>query len=222
MRHATRIGCLGGLAFGLGVAAAVAASGAASADPTDLIPPWDPNDLAVSIFGLPLIQIGTAQANSAFGDIAIADGANSDAIANGGIFPFDFAFADGNALADAAGGSFDSATAVGNAVDSIAIGFDDIASVFGTNAEAKAVDGIGDFASAVNTGSTFDQALAGGTSFPDWGNFDFSSVVGTGSTADSGIDLSTNVLGNFDFASAMGDMLHAVATGGNFLTDILP
>jgi hypothetical protein len=221
MKHATVIGRIAGLAVGLGIGAALAAMpGTASAVPD--VPPFDPNDLAISVDGFTLFQTGTATATSGIGDIAIADGAGTEAIASGGIFPFDFALAYGHALADAAGGSFDSATAVGNGVDAFAIGFADLASVSGDNAEAKAVDGIGDVATVDNTGSAFDQAISGGTSFPDLGYFDIASVIGTGSTADSGINIMTNALGNFDLAAAFGDMLHAVATGGNFLTDILP
>ena len=76
------------------------------------------------------------------GDIAVAIGNGSVAQATGGIL--DTAFADGtDSEAFAEGGSFDSATAVGNSIT--VAGF-----------------GNGDVASAVNTGSAFDSAQAGG------------------------------------------------------------
>jgi hypothetical protein len=74
MRNDGRIGRLGLLA-GLGLVAALATPGAASADT------FDPNDFAISIDGITLFQVGTATAHSALGDIAIADGNNSTAIA---------------------------------------------------------------------------------------------------------------------------------------------
>ena len=48
------------------------------------------------------------------------------------------------------------------------------------------------------------------------GNLDLASVFGDNSTALAGEP------GNFDLASAFGDGLNATATGGNFVTDILP
>jgi hypothetical protein len=71
-----------------------------------------------------------------------------------------------------------------------------------------------------DTGSGFDQARAG-FGIPT-SNFDIATVVGTDSSAISGADLTTHTPGSFDLAAAFGDMLHANATGGNFLVDILP
>jgi hypothetical protein len=259
MGHTIGIGRLAGLAVGLGIGAALAANaGVASADPPSLfdandaavaapavdpsLPTFDPSNLAISVDGITLYQTGTASATSGFGDIAIADGAGSEAIANGGIFNIgDFAYAEGNAIADSAGGSFDTATAVGDGAGSYAFGDFDTATVSGDNAEAKAVAGFGEVASVVNTGSQYDEAVAAGPGLgvygalnyasvdgtgsiatagdPDgstFGGFDIASVVGDGSTATAGDP------GNFDLASVMGDMLSAVASGGNFLTDIVP
>jgi hypothetical protein len=263
MKHATGIGRLAGLAVGLGIGAALAATpGTALADPASPIdandvagassaavgaqpdlPSFDPSNLAISVDGITLYQTGTATATSGgLGDIAIADGAGAEAISNGGAFSVgDFAYAQGNAIADAAGGSFDNATAVGNGAGSYAFGDFDTATVTGDDAEAKAVAGFFEVASVVQTGSTYDEAVAagpglgvvgafndayvdgtgstanagdpGGTAF---GGFDFASVVGNDSTATAGDP------GNFDLASATGDMLNAVASGGNFVSDILP
>src|SRR5271166_6026913 len=241
MKHATRVGRLAGLAVGLGIGAALAASpGTASADPASPVDAndlagassaaadaqsFDPSNLAISVDGFTLYQTGTATATSGgLGDIAIADGANSEAIANGGAFSVgDFAYAQGNALADAAGGSFDTATAVGN------------------DAEAKAVAGFFEVASVVQTGSSYDEAVAAGPGLGVFGAFNDAYVDGTGSTATAGdpdgttfggFDIASVVgndstatagdPGNFDFASATGDILHAVASGGNFMSDILP
>jgi hypothetical protein len=118
MAHATRIGRLAGLAVGLGIGAAPAATpGVVSADP-DPLPPFDPSDFAISVDGFTLFHEGTAIASSGFGDIAIADGAHSDASANLGIG--NFASADGTmSVATASSGSFDSATAVGGPLPAV-------------------------------------------------------------------------------------------------------
>jgi len=259
MKHATRVGRLAGLAVGLGIGAALAASpGTASADPASPVDAndlagassaaadaqsFDPSNLAISVDGFTLYQTGTATATSGgLGDIAIADGANSEAIANGGAFSVgDFAYAQGNALADAAGGSFDTATAVGNGAGSYAFGDFDTATVTGNDAEAKAVAGFFEVASVVQTGSSYDEAVAAGPGLGVFGAFNDAYVDGTGSTATAGdpdgttfggFDIASVVgndstatagdPGNFDFASATGDILHAVASGGNFMSDILP
>ena len=90
----------------------------------------------------------------------------------------------------------------------MATGVDNTATALGGNAEAQA-SGIGDIASIFNTGSALDQATASG------GDNLLAEIFGTGSTAMAGF-------GNWDFAAAFGDLLHAMATGGNFLFDILP
>ncbi len=77
--NAQRIVRAGILAAGLGIGAAVASAGTASADPFA----FDPTNIALSIDGLNLIENGTAHAMSAFGDIAFADGAYSVANATG-------------------------------------------------------------------------------------------------------------------------------------------
>ena len=256
MKHATRVGRLAGLAVGLGIGAALAATpGTASADPVDAndlvgassaaasAPSFDPSNLAISVDGILLYHTGSATAMSGgLGDIAIADGAGSEAIANGGAFSVgDFAYAQGNAIADSAGGSFDTATAVGNGAGSYAFGDFDTATVTGDNAEAKAVAGFFEVASVVQTGRTYDEAVAAGPGLGVFGAFNDAYVDGTGSTATAGdpdgttfggFDIASVVgndstatagdPGNFDLASATGDMLHAVASGGNFLSDILP
>src|SRR5277367_4928350 len=100
----------GGLAVGLGIGAALAATaGTAAADP---LSPLDPNvaaasvdavtgtlgtaaadpaalpdlNIAISVDGITLLQEGSATATSGTGDLAIAFGAGSDASATGGLF----------------------------------------------------------------------------------------------------------------------------------------
>lgn len=99
-----RIGRLSLLVVALGIGGAFAAiPGVASADA------FDPNDLAISVDGITLFQIGTATAHSAFGDIAIADGNESNATATGGMGDVASAFGAGaHAFVDR--GSFDIAS----------------------------------------------------------------------------------------------------------------
>jgi hypothetical protein len=102
--NATRIGRLAGLAVGLGIGAALAATPeVASAD-----------DFQISIDGMDLLPTAgnTATATSGVGDIAIAFGDGANASALGG--PLDSAFADGaGSTADTADGYLDSAFANG-------------------------------------------------------------------------------------------------------------
>ena len=238
-----------GMAVGAALAAALAATpGVASADP---VSPLDANvaaasvdgvtgtlgtftggpvagpDIAISFSGIRLLQEGTATANSGFGDVAIALGPGSEATATGGIF--DSAFADGTASDAFAGhGSFDSATAGEfQAAADAGFGNGDVASIFGVGS-AVAQFGNGDLASIYNPGGIPDLASAGGTSATVLGSNDIASVFDPaatianpmGSSADAGANLTTP--GSFDLAAVFGDMLHAVATGGNFLIDIVP
>jgi hypothetical protein len=168
-------------------------------------------------------------------DLALANG--TDSIATGGVGNDDVsaAFSGGNAdaggfastalasdggNATSEGGFFDSAYGSGTNVTALAYGDSSIASAIGTNAEANAVGGIGDLASVINTGSAFDEAVAGGTIGGPIGYHDLATIIGTGSTAIAGSDLTT--AGNFDDAVVFGDMLNAIATGKDFLIDILP
>jgi len=82
----------------------------------------------------------------------------------------------------------------------------------------------GDLATAIDTGSSPDLAEAGGIMAAPalLGSNDIAFVLGTGSTAIAGPDFATETVGSFDLAAVFGDMLHAVATGSNFLVDILP
>ncbi len=142
--NARRVGRLGILAVGLGIGAAVASTpGIASADTpaTDpfswlagldpaeaaALPAASPFDLDISVDGFTLLDLGTtATATSGTGDIAIAFGADSTAIAKGGFG--DYALADstgsggataiaGDQLTDATGNNFDFATATGNGTE---------------------------------------------------------------------------------------------------------
>jgi hypothetical protein len=194
------------LAVGLGIGAALATPGLASADPSTDPYLWidqllgglsvpaqtTPSDIQISISGINLFPITADSpiADSEFGDIAIAIGngpGGAIAMATGGIF--DVAFADGaNSSADSGnGGSFDTAIADG------------------ANSESNAEAGNLDVAFADGTNSVAD---AGGMP----GGCVFTFVI----------ECTPETPGSFDLAAVFGDMLHATATGGNFLTDILP
>ena len=201
MKHATRIGRLAGLAVGLGMGAALAATpGIASAD-----------DFQISIDGMDLLPTAgnTATATSGMGDIAIAFGNGANATATGGLF--DSAFADGTGSSAAAGiGGGDTAFASGTGSSALA-GGDTVTDASGTHTFL----GNDDFASALGP-----HTMAGsGVLFTETASSNDIAMVfdpfGTsGSEALAGI-------GNFDLAAAFGDTLHALATSGNFLVDIL-
>ena len=72
--------------------------------------------------------------------------------------------------------------------------------------DAVAEFGNGDLASIISTGDTATAS----------GNTDIASVLGDDSSVTAGGP------GNYDLAAVFGDMLHAVASGGNGLVDILP
>lgn len=129
------------------------------------------------------------------------------------------AFAAGAGSDAAAGGVLNAALALGSQVAATASGVFDLAVAEGVNAVVKAMNGFFDFAYALGTGSTTDEVYAGGIGGV-LGNADTATVIGSGSTATAGSDATTS--GNFDLAAALGDMLHAHATGGNFLIDIAP
>jgi hypothetical protein len=221
MKHATRIGRLAGLAVGVGVGAALAATpGVASAD-----------DFQISIDGMDLFPTtgNLATATSGMGDIAIAFGDGASATATGGAF--DSAFADGtnSTATSGGGGNFDYASANGDGSSAAAgIGSGDTAFASGSDS------------SAIASGDTVTDA-AGTTTY--LGNDDVAFALGQETMAGSGVLFTETAssndiamafdpfgtagsealagIGNFDLAEAFGDMLHAVATSGNFLADIL-
>ena len=150
-------------------------------------------------------------------DTAFADGTGS--YADAGIGHGDLATALGTGSSAIAGvGHSDLASAV-NGGDATAGGLHSIAFAYGDNSDAQTL-GIGDIASVINTGSAFDQAISGGTAAVPFSDNDIASVIGTGSTAIVGSGPAT--AGDWDLAAVFGDMLHASATGANFLLDILP
>src|ERR1700744_6384643 len=246
MRHAKAIRRRGMLAVGLTIGAAGAAtSGIAAADSTAVDPSaldpsaFDPSaliadaapatsglDVAISIDGSTLFQVGTATAYSGTDDIAIAYGSGAIADAGGGTG--DYAFADGtDAQAYSGLGNENSAIAIGD--DSFAeagtgngdIGFADgsgTGAIAGGESDAGTVVVAGNdsFASAVGDG---DYAYAG----PDVGSVpsttdvigDIASVFGNGSEALAGA-------GSYDFAGAFGEALTSSATGANFLFELMP
>jgi hypothetical protein len=189
---------LGMLAVGLGIGAAVASTGTASAD-----------DFQISIDGFDLFPTAgnTATAISGMGDIAIAFGASSDAVADGGVG--DEAFAD-NGLA---GAGDPTSGATGNNFD---FAFD----TGGGSANAGNFGGAPD-----TTGSSFDFASASGffsgAVAGENGSGDVASAVGQNVDALSGYSSNATDPANFDYASAIGNNTtsttnptEAVAGGG--------
>lgn len=250
MTRANRVGRIGGLAVGLGIGAAVAAMPAvAAADP---LPPFDPNDFAISIDGVTLFQVGTAVAESGMGEWAIADGAGSRALAYGGFG--NFASADGaHSVAVAgsdnyedSGDNFDFASAVGDSsvAKSGFTGSFDSATAIGSISSAQAGYS-GSFDSVNAVGDNVTSAAGSGT-VASPANFDFASVSGNLTTAtllptfaeaeggsndfafvvdpfgSQGSDALAGLPGNFDVAGALVDQVLATATGGDFIFQILP
>jgi hypothetical protein len=205
MNHAKAIGRLAGLAVGLGIGAALAATpGVASADSSSdwlssidqllgalSVPAADPAqalDMQISIGGTDLFPTAgnTATATSDMGNIAIAIGNGADANATDATGDTgNFAFADGaNSTAEA--------------------GF----------------NGGGDSAVVIGANSTAEAGFIGGE--------DSAVVIGANSTAEAGFGIPASlplfpfpIPSDFDLAAAFGDMLHAFASG-NFMTDIVP
>ncbi len=260
MPNIVAIGRMGLLGVGLGIGAAVGFTTAtASADPaldpnlfslpdgsavfSDLPTSAlaDPPNIAINIDGISLLSLGTATAQSDFGDTAIAYGDNAHASATGGFF--DFASASGaGSTAVAANGNFDLATdsagfsaaggtatagdgsfdlAQASGLDGVATAdegsFDNAFSLTGNSGEAVAAFGNGDSATNIGDGS----ALAGGTSATLLGNFDIADNFGSLQQAMAGA--SDTASGSYDLAAILAQGTpDATATGGNFLVEILP
>lgn len=215
MRNARNIGRLGMLAVGLGIGAAMASTpGVASADPADVtavgvgastaadsifgsaaaapIPPaFDPSNFAVNIDGIYLIHDGSAQASSALGGIAIADGANSTASADGFL---------------------DIATAQGVDSEAQTFGSVDLAGAVGDDSNALALPGAID-ASFANGGNALAET---GGSAADPGFVDASFANGNLSEALAGLLGPDPTGGSVDLASATGTGLDAIANAGPF------
>ncbi|KAA8969660.1 hypothetical protein [Mycobacterium sp.] len=185
MKRGSSKGRIAGLATGLGIAAALAATpGTAAADTlgaaTDDVwaaaasaagsdPLFDPN-IALSIDGL-TFATGTATATSGLGDIALAVGPNSSADASGGLLD----------IAAALGGQ-NSADAVGNV---------DIAYILGAGSTAD-VTGNVDIASILGAEDSIMQP----------GSIDLATLVGNGlapveQTGNVMIDLATALFSFF-------------------------
>jgi hypothetical protein len=182
MESAKRISRIAGLAIGLGIGAALAATpGVASADPQSPLVPdvaasvdgltgtlgtaaVDPVSLpglnvAISMDGMTFFQEGTAIALSGTGnDIAIAIGPES--------YANDVLGGDSTALAVGAG-----STALAN------LGSNDTATAYGTDASAVASVGNHDTATALGTDTIV---------FAEFGNNDTATALGTDSTATAG------------------------------------
>jgi hypothetical protein len=203
MGTASRIGRLGMLAVGFGVAAAAAAMpGTASAT----------TDIDISIDGVDVFNGGgTATATSGMGDIAIAIGPNSGATAEGGFGNFASAYSTGPIGASAIAGT-DLSTDSGNNFD--------FASAFGNDSVA----GTGGFEGT--TGNSFDFATAfGNVSVAEGfgGSYDYASAIGNNVESLAGGSIHGAPPADFDFASVWGNLFtpttettYAFAGGGLF------
>jgi hypothetical protein len=207
MSTTPRIGRLAMLAGGLGFAAALAATpGIASAT----------TDIDISIDGVDIFNGGgSATAESAMGDMAIAFGPNSFAFAEGGFGDFASAFSTGTGAEALAGD--DAPGASGNDFD--------FASAVGTGRTGFAAAG-----NAIlpdTTGSSFDFASADGLDSVavagNNGSGDYASAVGDNVQSEAGFSTNAVVPANFDWASVWGNLftpttstIEADAGGGLF------
>jgi hypothetical protein len=247
MKRATRIGRFAGLAIGLGIGAALAATPAAA----------HADDIQISFDGMDLLPTSgnEATATTVAGDfglaIAVGDGANAAVDSGSG----DYAFADGTNSSAVIGqySASDISSAIANGTGSkaeVSYGNFDFASASGDGSLSGA--GYGNFDTAVANG-TDSGALGGGVIYNNTtlipGNDDVAFAWGphTIASADAIVDPSNPTSssndaalvfdplgtvgssafaggGNFDLAAIFGDALSTdtAATGGNYLVDILP
>lgn len=246
------------LAVGLGVGAALAATPAAASPDNDSYGPIDPYgsiswptdlglglpdpvagtdapgvDLAVSLFGISLLQEGSAHASSVLGlaiaegadsnasagglfSLAIADGADSNAIAAGLLYKhgglFNIALADGADSQAITQGVFNSALADGADSNAHTAGFFTSAYADGAGSHTHVL-GLGSTAVAVGDNAEATVAPGGIILLPF-------KPIGSGSYA-FGDDSSASVYGSFSLAAAFGNNTTAFAHGP-FGVDIEP
>jgi hypothetical protein len=172
-------------------------------DPLSAATTTSPLDLDISVDGFQVLDLGTtAVATSGTGDIAIAFGANSAAIAEGGFG--DYAIANtgataiaGNPDAGYSGNDFDFASASG--VGSYALaGVDPAHGGF-----SDAVGSSFDYASAISGNNT--NPADGADAFAGInGSFDSASAIGQHVLADTGLGLEAPA--NFDGAFTLGNL----------------
>ncbi|HTZ13178.1 MAG TPA: hypothetical protein VMC78_06085 [Mycobacterium sp.] len=182
------------LAAGLSIGAAVATP-VASADPSS--DPWI--DQLLSGLSLPAPAAALDMQVSIDGTDLFPTAGNTAAaisLANGGI-----------------------AIAIGNGANAYADG--GVAFADGANSNALVGDGGGDSAWVFGANSTAEAGFIGSN--------DSAWVFGDNSTADAGFGPPSSTplnpfefSNNYDFAAAFGDMLHATATSGSNMVDILP
>ncbi|HME79129.1 MAG TPA: hypothetical protein VKI00_26785 [Mycobacterium sp.] len=175
--------------------------------------------------------IGSSNGDTGSYDTAIDLGNNTNDTALG-VGGYDGAFAGGGGLVGLTGnGNYDTAISLGNEEGAdngpaAVAGNFDTATVSGNevgqSVGAFAGLGNGDLASVVGGTSAADAGGNFGTGVT--GNYDIATVFdpfGTvGSYADSGANASDP--GNYDFAGAFADDLQAIATGANYLFEVLP
>jgi hypothetical protein len=182
-------------------AAAYAATEAANAGPlAGLAAATQTPNLAISLGGFSLLQSGSATATSASGGLAIAFGAHSNAIANGGILNLAAAVG-GNSSALSQGGFNNLATAFGDnsAAFNNASSFS-LASAWGVQSGAGTTGGFVNTALAFGSGS---GAFAG-----NGGNLDTALAIGSNSRSGA-------IGGSLDFGAAMGTGSYAIAGSPN-------
>jgi hypothetical protein len=250
-RRIGRLGMLAvGLGIGAAVAATpgIAWADSPAPDPVSWLAGLDPGDLSaaatpaassldleISVDGYTLLDLGTgATATSGTGDIAIAFGNGSTATAEGGFGDYALATTGATAVAGdtadgATGNNFDLASASGGGTQAYAgeNGSFDVASAAGQGADSNAGESNdpsdpSNFDLASSWGH-FTEADAGGIGYENGGSGDAAFVLdpfGTaGSYATAGSDFTDP--GSFDLAGGFGDGVNAVATGANWLTDLM-
>lgn len=218
LHHISRVGIL---ATGLGVGAAMAALpavatadaidsadiaaylpdfGAVAAAAATVTPPTVPDDFAnyaISFSGIPLYQSGSAFAESSFGNIAVAHGASTYALAYGGLF--NTANVDG----DGSGAEVGTAGSLGFPVFNTA-------TVTGAHSVAQAAYGVGSgsYNTATVTGN-FSTAYAGTPNGGlSTGSFNTATAEGYQAHAAAGLDGSSG-----NAADANGDLVTDVSPG---------
>lgn len=200
-------------------AGAYASTEAANAGPLQTLEQDLPvPNVAVSVGGFNLLQLGSATASSNLGGIAIAFGPKSDATVNGGLLTSAVAIGGNSRAESGTGGILDTATAFGANSKALSEGgFDNLATAVGTNSFAETVTGsnndlataVGTNSVAVSTNGYLNMASAFGTNsaaYTENGNLDTAITSGAHSTASA-------VNGSFDFADALGPGSTAFAGG---------
>ncbi|POY01768.1 PPE family protein, partial [Mycobacterium kansasii] len=159
-------------------------------------------DVSVSFSGLQLVQLGTAQANSTFGGLAVALGQNSSASAAGLL---DGAWALGSATGASSSGILNTALAVGDTSTAQAGGLFTLASAFGSG-NTVSTGGYVNFAGLVGNGNQVGVVDGFGNRAWVFGDGNVAQVGGLLTAASTfGSDSSVSTGGYVNFAGLVGN-----------------